>query len=496
MTRRRKPLVAAAVISMLLQTARCAAGAPHPEPVRVPLRFDAVSAVRYALSHAPALLAQRATVANLDETFTRARAAEYPSILGLLQNQIQKQSNSNGSFAQFGVQPLTNFSQNTAEVTSTYNLYNGTQQLSAEQAKRMVEQAKADLRRQEEATAIDVANQFFSLVAKHQSIFVAQHDLKYQQTLLDSARASARVGRVAGVDVLRAEVAVAKSESNLLQTQTDEVNAREALAVRIGAPAESAFDLPPALPEPPLPGNPPDQLVTLAKASRPEIASARANFDAALLGDALVDTDLRPTVALQGAFGSQVSPTLDVYDQEQIDQANAESIAEYNLLKSLFPKGNVPPPVILPPVDRNKPGFWEFAITSTFQVPLLDYGQRAANHHATRAQIDAAAASLYDAYDTVEADVRASVRNAQLTREQLTLASQSDRLATESARIAQLQYRSGVISFTDAAETEQTAVSSADDLVAARVSYIDALVKLRISLGPPDPAAAADPSTL
>jgi outer membrane protein TolC len=484
------------VLALLLAALPANANAPHPEPMRTPGRFTAVSAVRYALAHAPALLAQRATIANLDATFTKARAAEYPSILGQLQNQIQKQSNLNGSFAQFGVQPVSNFSQNTAQITSTYNLYNGTQQLTAQQAKRMVEQAKFDLRRQEEQTAVDVSNGFYSLVAKREVIFVAENDLKYQQALLDSARASQRVGRVAGVDVLRAEVSVGKSESNLLQAQTDEQNARETLAVQIGAPAESAFDLPAQVPHPALPQNPTDSLVVLAKVARPEIASARANFDAALLGDALVDTDLRPTVQLQAAFGSQVSPTLDVDEQQEIDESNASAIAEYNLLKGLFPSGNIPPPVLLPPVSRNKPGFWEFGIISNFQAPILDYGQRAASHHATKAQIDAAAASLYSAYDTVEADVRASVRNGELTQQQLALAVQSAQLATESARIAQLQYRSGVISFTDADQTEQTAVQSANDLVSARVSYVVAVIKLRMALGPPDPATAADLSTL
>ena len=92
--------------------------------------------------------------------------------------------------------------------------------------------------------------------------------------------------------------------------------------------------------------------------------------------------------------------------------------------------------------------------------------------------------------------MRASVRNGELTQQQLALAVQSAQLATESARIAQLQYRSGVISFTDADQTEQTAVQSANDLVSARVSYVVAVIKLRMALGPPDPATAADLSTL
>ena len=72
------------------------------------------------------------------------------------------------------------------------------------------------------------------------------------------------------------------------------------------------------------------------------------------------------------------------------------------------------------------------------------------------------------------------------------MAKASARLARESARIAQLQYKNGIISFTDATQTEETAVSAENDLIAARVTYVVAIVRLRLTLGPSDPAAATD----
>jgi outer membrane protein TolC len=49
-----------------------------------------------------------------------------------------------------------------------------------------------------------------------------------------------------------------------------------------------------------------------------------------------------------------------------------------------------------------------------------------------------------------------------------------------------------LISFTDVTQTEQTALSAQNDLVAARVTYVTALIKLRVALAPPSTAAAAD----
>ena len=252
--------------------------------------FDGYATVAYALTHAPTLLAQRATVLNLDSQYTKARAAEYPTATGELQNQIQKQGNSSGQFAQFGITPTSNFSQNTAELSSTYNLFNGTAQIAAQQAKRQVDNAKFELERQEEQTAIAVSNAFYALAANRENVVVDEGDLAYQRDLLATAVAEEHVGRVAGVDVLRAQVAVERSESTLVQARTDEANARETLAVQIGAPAETQFAVPDVLPEPPLPATPLDVLGTIAKMNRPEISEARAALAASKLGDAAVDS--------------------------------------------------------------------------------------------------------------------------------------------------------------------------------------------------------------
>jgi outer membrane protein TolC len=479
-----------------------ASPAPRPVPTpgafdgtpgaRTAPSFDAVAAVTYALSHTPSLLNQRASILNLDAQFAKSRAAEYPTATGELQNQVQKQSNSSGTLAQFGVTPSNDFSQNTAQLSSTYNLFNGTAQIAAQQAKRQVDGAKFELERQEEQTTISVANAFYALAASHETVLVDRGDLAYQTDLLRIARDEERVGRVAGVDVLRAQVAVARSESTLVQAQTDEANARESLAVQIGAPADTAFAVPDVLPEPAVPKASLEILGTIAKMNRPEISEARATLAASKLGDAAVDSDLRPTVQLNGSFGSQVSPTNFVLEQQQIDASNAAALASYESELQLFPGQSIPKPALLPSVDRHQPGFWQFNIVSTFTVPLYDYGQRSANHHAARAQIVSSLASLYNAYDQVQADVDAATRNVTAAAERLRLGKLSARAATESARIAQLQYKNGLISFTDVTQTQQTALSTDFDLVSARVNYVTSIIRLRVALAPPNAAAAAD----
>lgn len=466
------------------------AGTPGDRPAT---SLDGAGTVAYALGHAPGLLAQRATIASLNSNFTKARAGEFPQTAGELQNQIARSRNQNGGqFAQFGISPTSNFSQNTAQLSTTYQLFNGTQALAAGQAKRQLQSAIFELARQEEQTTISATNGFYALAAQHGVVKLDEADLRYQQALLESARASEKVGRVAGVDVLRAEVNVARSTSALVQAKTDESNARESLAVQIGAPADTAFAVPETLPEPPLPTTPASVLGTIAKTNRPEIGAARATLDASKYADKSVDSDLRPTLQANASFGSQVSPTSFVQQQQQIDASNAQALASFEAQKILFPNLQIAPPVLIPPVNRHQPGFWQFNIVSTFSVPLFDFGQRAAAHHAARAQIDSSLAALFNAYDAVQADVDAADRNVAAAAERLDLAKLSAKTARESARIAQLQYKAGLISFTDATQTEQTALSTENDLVGARVNYVTAIVRLRVALAPPSPAAAAD----
>lgn len=492
----RRPAAFACIISAGLFTCALGSAPALAQDDRAPKNLDAAAAVRYALTHAPVLLAREADIASSVSTFVAKRAAEYPSIAGQLQNEIAKSSNLSGSFAQFGITPVNNFSQNTAQVLSQYSLYNGTTQLAAEQAKRYVQNASGELQAQQETTALGVSTDFYNLAALHRALGLDENDFAYQQQLLDAARAQERVGRIAGVDVLRAEVAVSRSEATLVQARADEANAREALAIEIGASPDATFAIPADIPEPVLPRASVAALTAIATVNRPEIAAAQATLQAARLGDAVIDTDLRPTVQLTGAFGSQVAPTNFVLEQQEINASNAAALANYNLEKQLFPGVNFQAPALAPPITRGGPGFWQFGITSTFTVPFVDYGTRAANHHAARAQIASAAAAYQAAIDSVERDVRAAVRNVQAAHDKLTLAKASAQLARESARIAQLQYKNGLISFTDVTATEQTALSAENDLVAARVAYVVSDIRLRLTLGPADPAAAANVGSL
>ena len=434
--------------------------------------LDLAAAVRYALEHDPVVLGRRATLAQNEATYARAHAAEFPAVAGTVQNQLAKSNGANGgSFQQFGLSQAQVFSQNTAQIGGTWTLYNGSlTQFQAQEAKRGVESSRADLTRAEQQLASDVAAAWFNVAQQRESVRLNDGDRAYQQQLLAAAQAQERVGRIAGVDVLRARVNELRSESNLVAARAADLNAREALAQRIGAPSDTAFAFPAQLPEPPLPRDPVDSLVTDALSARADIAGARAQVALARLTDAAIESDRRPQLALNGAFGNTETP------------ATQTSGGRF-----------IPGFGFIPGTTNQRAGFWQIGATETLTVPFIEYGTRRAQHRAARAQLDAALATLNSDQGAVTTDVRQAYRGVQTANATLNFSREAERYGTESARIAQLQYRNGLISLTDATAAEQSALSAANDLVAARVAYLNALVRLRASVGVADPLAVVEP---
>jgi outer membrane protein len=449
----------------------CCAQPAVADPQEQPL--DVRSAVAYALDHNASIASRRATLANDEALYAKDHATEYPPVTGLLQNQLTKQSNgSTGSLAQFGIVPLNNittFSQNTAQLGTQWTLYNGSSnQLTSQRAQRQVESDRENVRRAEQQLAQDVSNAYYTVSVRRETVRLDTVDRMYQEALLQVARNNERVGRAAGVDVLRSQVNALRAQAALATAESDEATARESLAQTIGAPPEQPFNFEDVLPEPALPATPLVELIAGAEANRADIAGAVAAVANARLANSIIDSDRFPTLAINAAFGNQFTPT----------QTSA----------TINPFTGLP----LPPTARGNSGFWQIGATETLQIGLVEYGSRLAQHRAARAAIDSAQAALDTTRNAVESDVRQALRGAQTAAANLATAKQASALGAESARIAQLQYKNGLISLTDATQAERDNLSAQNDLVNARVTYIGAIVHLRVAIGTADPVAIVD----
>lgn len=417
-------------------------------------------AVSYALNHNATVAQKAAVLAQAEHSTAQARYNAFPPISGTLSNYSSKSANYEGAFGFVGGKQQAVYSQNTAQIGTTYTLTTGGLAfIQLASARASEEQAREDLANTEDSIATTVAGSYFTVAQNRAIVMVDESDLHYQNVLVDVAKAKEHSGVVAGVDVLKAQVQQAKSASNLVGARADVDNASERLAQTIGAPLTQTFAFSKTINSPPIPSGTVEKLEAIAVGARPDLRSAREALIAAQSTRKGWNRELFPTVQLNASFGNQFAPT------------TAGEIIGVN------PDGT---PIVVP---RGMPGFWALSAQTTFTLPFLDYGQRRTERAMDDAQVASAELNVDQTQTQVELDVRQNYRGAQTALAQMDYARDESALGAESARIAQLQYQRGLITLADVIQTQQQSVIAQSDFVNARVAYVNSIVKLRVSLG-------------
>ncbi len=441
----------------------CCVAAPLPAAATAMSLGDAVS---YALDHSPTIAQKVAAATQAEHMLAQARGNAFPTVTGQLQNTSSKSSNFQGAYGIIGSSQQSVFSQNTAQIGTNYNLnLGGLSLLQLASAKASAAQAREDLASAEDQLATTVTSAYYAVMQKQALVTVDEADLAYQNALVRAATVKEKAGVAAGVDVLKAQVAQTKSASTLVAARADVQNATETLAQTIGASLDQTFSFPKTIGEPPLPKGSAATLESIALHVRPDVQAAQDALTAAQLTRKGFDRELFPQVQIGASFGNQLSPTNVSYGEKP----------------GCTPLGS---PACLMPLPRvGNPGFWALSATTTFSLPLVDYGQRHTERLSDDAAVTSARQTLKQARTQVEIDVRQSYRAAQTALAQLAFAKRESELGTESARIAQLQYARGLIALADVIQTQQQSVSAQNDLVDAQIAYVNAIVKLRVSTG-------------
>ncbi|HLW37595.1 MAG TPA: TolC family protein [Candidatus Eremiobacteraceae bacterium] len=442
-----------------------------PSPVASPAQAGAMTldqAVDFAMRHNTAVLQARAQAMAAGSTLAHNRSLELPDVSANAQSVMQRQSNNSGSFAQFGLSPSANFSQNTAQLQGSQNVLNLTTSLEAKQAKRSYDAALENLRLTQQQTKLAVENAYYTLVQDADLVTLAQYDQTYQRTLRDIAVANYKAGKVAGIDTLKAQVQLTSSEQRLASAQADADDARENLAQTVGADPGQQFALATALPSPTVPSLDVGSLQSIALVQRPEVAIAQANLDNARAANSLVDAPNTPTVQLAGGWGNQFSPT-----------ANAQAIANFN--NCIANLGIAVNPAACPGPGASH--FFSIGLTSVWTLPLLDWGSRHAAHKSASAAISSTQALLDAAQRQARIDVEQAVRRLKVERENLALATANADVAQQVAQTSTVQYKVGLISQIEVTSSEQTYLQAAKDLLVAQIGYALAVEKLKLATG-------------
>ena len=119
-----------------------ALGAPSDAPMTVD------QAIAFALAHNASVLAARSSFAAAGAQLAANRSAGLLTINGQAQSVMNRQSANNaGSFAQFGLSPSPNFSQNTTELQAGQSVFDLSTTLRAKDSRRLYDAAPHGRRR-------------------------------------------------------------------------------------------------------------------------------------------------------------------------------------------------------------------------------------------------------------------------------------------------------------------------------------------------------------
>ncbi|HZV79926.1 MAG TPA: TolC family protein [Candidatus Binatus sp.] len=446
-------LVAAAVLAQ--------APPVKPAPTPTPALMTLAQAVDFGLVHNTSVLRAVSNAAQAGATLARDRAVTLPTVNGGLESQLNKQTGS-GSFGQIGIAPSETFSQNTAALTGTFNGLNLVNIYQARVDKQSYDAANEDLYLAREQSISDTETAFYKLVQDRQLTEVARENVNYNRVLEQIAEANFKAGRVAGLDQLKAQVSYTQALEQLASAGADEEDARENLAQLINAPMNQQFALPDEPPQPPLPNLDEKILDQLALTNRPEIAAASAQLNSAFISYYQVDAPNRPTVALSGAWGNQVSPTNNALF---FNQCTAEGF----------------PPSACGPTSSSH--FYQISIMSQWMLPLLDWGTVHSGHESAKRTIDTQTVVLQSAKQQAFIDVDQAARRLLVDSENLRLATGNITVARQAALISAVQYKVGLATQTDVAAAQQQYLTAARDLLAAQVAYVLGIVRLKLATG-------------
>ncbi len=163
------------------------------------------------------------------------------------------------------------------------------------------EAAAADLATQRANVVLQVQQAYFALLASQQLVRVAEEGVRQSQRHLELAQARREVGLAPPLDVTRQRSQLANNELNLLRAHNNVRLGRETLRNALGLEEELRFDIEDvALPV--LPQFDPEFLVQRAYEQRPELASLRAQQQAAREQISFLEKSYLPTVQGSGQY--------------------------------------------------------------------------------------------------------------------------------------------------------------------------------------------------
>ncbi|MFN8010525.1 MAG: TolC family protein [Holophagaceae bacterium] len=312
----------------------------------------------------------------------------------------------------------------------------------ADAAGREAEAGKRSLDRARQKTVFDAASAFLRAAQAQAWSGVAAQALEQQRAFLKVAKSRVEAGAAPRLDQLKAELAVAKAESDLLEARNQARLAREAL---VTLTLDPRFRSAPLAPPPESDGALPEEEAAVARAlkQRPDLAALGQAAEAFRLGGDAAAASGKPALAFRAS----------------VTQQNDAAGRMWNGESRLYQAG--------------------LALTWEGFSPLRARA-RAAELHASGLE---ARHRLRAAEEGVALEVRSALSSAREADERSEVQRRALGVAEEQVRIARLAYREGVITSVEAEDAELALTAARFSLTRARMDAALARAQLGFALG-------------
>ncbi len=287
-----------------------------------------------------------------------------------------------------------------------------------------------------------VRNAFDNVLLADSLVGVQKEALKASQDRLDKANVRFQAGAIPKFDVLRFQNEVQKAEQALVQAEGTAETAKQALNNALARPIETPFQAAPINELPAVPDDP-SNLVVAAIRSRPEVKQTQFTITSL---DRLADAQngsLRPSLVVQANYNKYIDPS-----PGQSTQSSTAAV--------------------------------------TLQVPVFDSGITKAKVDSARKDEEQAQIGFEQLLLGIALEVRNAHTQALTAKKAYDVALDSQSLAQEALRLAQIRYDEGAGILLDVTSAQADLTAAQGNVQNAKYQYLNAYAALLKALGRDD----------
>lgn len=411
-----------------------------------PLTIDLHDALARARKYGLQVQGAKLASALAHEDVKQAKAARLPS-LNAFNQFIYTEGNGTPSGVFVGADGVHVYNEQ-AQVHEELLSLTRRGELRAAQAAEAAARAKIEIASR--GLTATVSQDYYAVVAAQRKLQYAQTSLQEAEHFADITQKQEKGGEVAHVDTIKAQIQLQQRQRDLSDAEFNVGKAKINLAVLMFPQLRDDFTLVDDLDKAPMLA-PVTEVSAAAKSNSPDIQAAQQTLRAAALGISVAKYGYLPSFSLDFYYGISANQFT----------ANSSDVPESG--RSTLPAYNVP--------NRQNLGYQGQV---TMNIPIWNWGAT----HSKVVQADLkkqqAELDLTLAQRTLEANLQAGYREAQVAQSQLASLRSSLDLSADNLRLTLLRYQAGESTALEVVDAQTT-------LTQARNAYTDGLARYALA---------------